>query len=83
MHITHLALNINGKYVTPNGKVYVGPWKEGIPVGVHEVTLGNGEKSEVCTAGIINDDGSSTFSFEVCEENLTENPDENGFAQQS
>ena len=77
-HINTLGMKINGTYITSNGKVYVGPWKGGIPIGVHEVTLGDGTKTEVCTNGIINDDGSSTFSFKVCEPNSSEKTDDSG-----
>ena len=69
---------INGTYITSNGKAYVGPWKAGIPIGVHEVTLGNGTKTEVCTNGIINEDGTSTFSFEVCKPNSSVKPNDSG-----
>ena len=67
-------MKINGTYITSNGKSYVGLWNGGIPIGVHEVTLGNGTKTEVCTNGIINEDGSSNFSFEVCEPNSSVKP---------
>ena len=70
------GMRINGTYITSNGKAYVGPWKGGIPIGVHEVTLGDGTKTEGCTNGNINDDGSSTFSFEVCETTSSEKPDD-------
>ena len=69
-------MKINGTYITSNGKSYIGPWKAGIPTGVHEVTLGNGKKTEVCTNGIINEDGTSTFSFEVCEPNSSIKPND-------